>query len=104
MDKYYSYTDFLKAVGQQPAGKQSEKLLNEIYLDLFISRLQRMHRIEQLTLLIDNSLDQKNERDFFHYASELKTLLETPISWPKKSPLNEVTFFMVKIKFRIYVR
>ena len=80
MDKYYSYTDFLKAVGQQPTGKQSEKLLNEIYLDLFISRLQRMHRIEQLTMLIDNSLDQKNERDFFHYASELKTLLETPIS------------------------
>ncbi|MER1955725.1 MAG: IDEAL domain-containing protein [Solibacillus sp.] len=80
MDKYYSYTDFLKAVGQQPTGKQSEKLLNEIYLDLFISRLQRMHRIEQLTLLIDNSLDQKNERDFKTYASELKELLEAPIS------------------------
>lgn len=80
MDKYYSYTDFLKAVGQQPTGNQAEKLLSEIYLDLFISRLQRIHRIEQLKTLIDNSLDQKNERDFHTYASELKELMEASIS------------------------
>lgn len=80
MDKYYSYTDFLKAVGQQPTENQSEKLLSEIYLDLFISRLQRMHRIEQLKILIDQSLDQKNERNFSIYASELKDLLEIPLT------------------------
>ncbi|MCH7320669.1 IDEAL domain-containing protein [Solibacillus sp. MA9] len=80
MDKYYSYTDFLKAVGHQPTENQAEKLLGEIYLDLFISRIQRIYRIEQLKTLIDNSLDQKNQRDFYTYASELKMLMEAPIS------------------------
>ncbi|MCM3722457.1 IDEAL domain-containing protein [Solibacillus isronensis] len=77
MDKYYSYTDFLKAVSQQSTEHHAEKLLNEIYLDLFISRLQRMQRIEQLKLLIDTSLDQKNEQAFLSYTTELKELLET---------------------------
>ncbi|ATP39095.1 IDEAL domain protein [Solibacillus sp. R5-41] len=77
MDKYYSYTDFLKAVGQQPDSNQAEKLLNEIYLDLFLNRLQRMHRIEQLKALIDKSLDQKNEQKFINYTMELKELLKS---------------------------
>lgn len=76
MDKYYSYTDFLKAVGQQSTDNQAEKLLNEIYLDLFINRLQRMYRIEQLKLLIDTSLDYKNAQEFFEYTSELNDLLQ----------------------------
>lgn len=75
MDKYYSYTDFLKAVGQQPNNDEAEKLLNEIYLDLFLNRLQRVHRIEQLKALIDTSLDQKNEQKFIRYTMELKELL-----------------------------
>ena len=74
MDKYYSYTDFLKAVGQQASGNQAEKLLNEIYLDLFINGIQRLYRIEQLKLLIDTSLDQKDEKAFIEYTSELKEL------------------------------
>ena len=80
MDKYYSYTDFLKAVGQQSTENQAEKLLNEIYLDLFISRLQRMYRIEQLKVLIDTTLDQKNERDFLCFTEELNELLEVTVS------------------------
>ncbi|MEG0386170.1 IDEAL domain-containing protein [Solibacillus cecembensis] len=80
MDKYYSYTDFLKAVGQQPNSDQAEKLLNEIYLDLFLNRLQRMHRIEQLKALIDTSLDQKNEQKFINYTMELKELLQSTIA------------------------
>ena len=74
MDKYYSYTDFLKAVSQQTSENQAEKLLNEIYLDLFINGIQRLYRIEQLQLLIDASLDQKNEQAFIEYTSELKEL------------------------------
>ena len=37
MDKQYSYADFLKAMGE--AGKESsaEKMLNEIYLDMFLN-------------------------------------------------------------------
>ena len=57
MDKYYSYTDFIKAVGSYQHVNESEKLLNDIYLDLFLNRMQRLQRIEQLKDLIDNALD-----------------------------------------------
>ncbi|MEO4054217.1 IDEAL domain-containing protein [Solibacillus sp. CAU 1738] len=78
MDKYYSYTDFLRAVGQYSHKNQCEQLLSDIYLDLFLNRLQRLYRIEQLKMLIDTSLDQKNEAAFYEYASELKELQEQP--------------------------
>ena len=71
MDKYYSYTDFLRAVGQYPQATESEKLLNDIYLDLFLGRLQRLQRIDQLKKLIDMSLDQRNEQAFYKYANEI---------------------------------
>ena len=54
--------------------------MNEIYLDLFISRLQRMYRIEQLKVLIDTTLDQKNEQDFLCFTEELNELLEVTVS------------------------
>lgn len=77
MDKYYSYTDFLRAVGQYPRENQCEKLLNDIYLDLFLNRIQRLYRIEQLEKLIDGSLDQRNKAAFLSHTPELKELLET---------------------------
>ncbi len=77
LDKYYSYTDFLKAVGQSKKVDEAEKLLNEIYLDLFLNRIQRMHRQEQLMLLIDRALDEKDENAFYQYASELTSLQQT---------------------------
>lgn len=76
MDKYYSYTDFLKAVGQQSTENQAGKLLSEIYLDLFLSRLQRMNRIEQLKILIGTSLDQRDEQAFLSYTTEINELYE----------------------------
>ncbi|WP_445480747.1 IDEAL domain-containing protein [Lysinibacillus irui] len=77
MDKYYSYTDFLKAVGQSKKVDEAEKLLNEIYLDLFLNRIQRMHRQEQLMVLIDRALDEKDEHVFYQYAAELNSLQQT---------------------------
>ena len=74
MDKYYSYTDFLRAVGHFPKVNDSEKLLNDIYLDLFLNRLLRLQRISQLEQLIDSSLDARNERDFQTYTTELISL------------------------------
>lgn len=74
MDKFYSYTDFLKVIGQCTEGTQHEQLLNEIYLDLFLNRLQRLHRIEQLLRFIDQSLDEHNEHDFYLYTDELLAL------------------------------
>lgn len=76
MDKYYSYTDFLRAVGHFPKVNDSEKLLNDIYLDLFLNRLLRLQRVSQLEQLIDRALDEKNERDFVMYAAELSELRE----------------------------
>lgn len=74
MDKYYSYADFLNSFGPKAVETQHEQLLNDIYLDLFLKRLSRLHRIEQLKVLIDQSLDERNEQDFFNYTSELLQL------------------------------
>lgn len=79
MDKYYSYSDFLRTVGQYPQENECEKLLNDIYLDLFLNRLLRLSGVEQLEKLIDQSLEQKNEVDFMCYTSMLNELLETSI-------------------------
>ncbi len=78
MDKFYSYTEFLRAVGQQGTKNQCEQLLSDIYLDLFLSRLQRLQRIEKLKELIDVALDERNEQDFYNYTSELRELEEQP--------------------------
>lgn len=80
MDKYYSYTDFLKAVGQYPRLSESDQILNEIYLDLFLNGLLRQQRISQLESLIDMSLDVKDEQAFKLYSSELLKLKEEELS------------------------
>ncbi len=77
MDKYYSYTDFLKAVGQYQHANESEKLLNDIYLDLFLNRIQRMQRIDELKHLIDTALDERDEKAFHMYVVELNDLQES---------------------------
>lgn len=74
MDKYYSYTDFLRAVGQYPKQTEGEKLLNDIYLDLFLGSLQRVQRVEQLHRLIDKALDERDEQAFHEYCEELQLL------------------------------
>lgn len=74
MDKYYSYTDFLRAVGQSKRVNSAEKLLSEIYLDLFLNRLQRIQREQQLVELIDATLDQRDKEAFYLFTEELKEL------------------------------
>lgn len=71
MEKNNSYTDFLKSVSQYQYANEQEKLLNDIYLDLFLNRLQRLQRMEQLTDLIDTALDERNEKAFYKYTKEL---------------------------------
>ena len=75
MDKFYSYADFLNSFGQNlEEVQQQEQLLNEIYFDLFLNLLNRLHRIEQLYELIDTSLDERNEQQFYSYTEELLIL------------------------------
>ncbi|QBP40468.1 MULTISPECIES: IDEAL domain-containing protein [Paenisporosarcina] len=74
MDKYYSYADFLKAMGRNQTVSEAEKLLNDIYMDLFLNHVHREQRKERLLTLIDGALDQKDEGSFVTYASELRQL------------------------------
>ncbi|MEK4285506.1 IDEAL domain-containing protein [Ureibacillus sp. FSL K6-0165] len=77
MDKNNSYADFSSAAGSNPVVNDSEKLLNEIYVDLFLNRLQRLHRIEQLREFIDQALDERNEEAFYKYVEELIELQDS---------------------------
>mgnify|MGYP001494834347 CR=1 FL=1 len=77
MDKNNYYANFSSAAGSNPEINDSEKLLNEIYVDLFLNRLQRLHRIEQLKEFIDQALDERDEEAFHKYAKELKELQES---------------------------
>lgn len=74
MDKFYSYTDFLRAIGHTSRENNAEKLLNEIYLDLFLQRLQREHRLETLMHLIDESLCERDKEQFMVYTKEYMEL------------------------------
>ena len=60
MDKQYSYTDFMKAMGQTGKESSAEKLLNEIYLDMFLNVVHREQRSFRLMGLIDEALDRKD--------------------------------------------
>ena len=70
MDKFYSYTDFLRAINQTSQHNDAEKLLNEIYLDLFLQRLQREQRLDKLRQAIDEALQVRDEQAFKEYTSE----------------------------------
>ena len=47
MENNYSYAEFLKAVGKNSSSLQAEKLLNEIYMDLFLKHIHREQTKEQ---------------------------------------------------------
>lgn len=74
MDKYYSYADFLKAMGRNQTVSEAEKLLNEIYMDLFLNHVHREQRKERLLTLIDHSLDRRDKESFVAYTAELRQL------------------------------
>ena len=57
MENNYSYAEFLKAVGKNSSSLQAEKLLNEIYLDLFLKHIHREQTKSRIMGLIDLALD-----------------------------------------------
>ena len=79
MDKYYSYADFLKAMGRNQTVSEAEKLLNEIYMDLFLNHVHREQRKERLLVLIDVSLDRKDKVSFVEYTNELSQLQQESV-------------------------
>lgn len=74
MENYYSYADFMKAMAQTKKITEAEKLLNDIYLDLFLKHVHRSQQEEQLTTLIDEALDNHDEKAFTIYAAQLQSL------------------------------
>ena len=76
MENNYSYTEFLKAVNKNSSSLQAEKLLNEIYLDLFLKHIHREQTKERLLGLIDFALDHRDEIAFQLYSERLIKLGE----------------------------
>lgn len=74
MDKQYSYADFLKAMGQTGNESSAEKLLNEIYLDMFLNIIHREQSSGRLLKLIDEALDRKDQVAFEEYTNALLQL------------------------------
>ena len=74
MDKQYSYADFLKAIGQTGKLSSAEKLLNEIYLDMFLNIIHREQSSGRLLKLIDEALDRKDQVAFEEYTNALLQL------------------------------
>lgn len=77
MDKYYSYTDFLKAMSDTGTESSSVTLLQEIYLDMFLDHIHRDQLMERLHLLIDAALDTGDQEKFMTYTSQLNELQTT---------------------------
>ncbi|WP_342514549.1 IDEAL domain-containing protein [Sporosarcina sp. FSL K6-1522] len=76
MENNYSYAEFLKAVGKNSSALQAEKLLNDIYMDLFLKHIHREQTKERLMELIDLSLDNRDEQKFRTYVDSLAKLEE----------------------------
>lgn len=71
MEKSYSYAEFMKAVGRNSSSIHAEKLLNEIYMDLFLKRIHREQVRKRLMQLIDEALDYEDEGKFLTYSEQL---------------------------------
>ena len=76
MENNYSYAEFLKAVGKNSTSLQAEKLLNEIYMDLFLNRIHREQTKSRLIEMIDHALDCRDEQAFLLYTERLLKLEE----------------------------
>lgn len=76
MDKYYSYTDFLKAMSDTGT-ESSVTLLQEIYLDMFLDHIHREQLEERLRRGIDEALDTGDQVKFMDYTSQLNKLHAT---------------------------
>ncbi|GKV57066.1 hypothetical protein NCCP2222_30130 [Sporosarcina sp. NCCP-2222] len=74
MENNYSYTEFLKAVGKNSSTMHAEKLLNEIYMDLFLNHIHREQTKKRLLEMIDASLDNRDVSAFERYTDELLKL------------------------------
>lgn len=72
MNNNNSYAEFLKAVGNNSTSLQAEKLLNEIYWDLFLQHIHWEQTQTRIMDLIDDALDRNDKEAFAVYSQQLK--------------------------------
>ena len=76
MENNYSYAEFLKAVGKNSSSMHAEKMLNDIYIDLFLKHIHREQTRTRLFTEIDIALDRQDEAMFYQLTNSLRTLDE----------------------------
>ncbi|WP_432352754.1 IDEAL domain-containing protein [Sporosarcina sp. A2] len=76
MENNYSYAEFLKAVGKNSSSMQAEKMLNDIYIDLFLSHIHREQTRTRLLTEIDAALDRHDQPNFMQLTDSLQELDE----------------------------
>ena len=76
MENNYSYAEFLKAVGKNSSSMQAEKMLNDIYIDLFLNHIHREQTRTRLLEEIDAALDRNDKPTFMQLTDSLRKLDE----------------------------
>ena len=76
MENNYSYAEFLKAVGKNSSSMHAEKMLNDIYIDLFLKHIHREQTRARLLTEIDIALDGQDEETFYQLTDSLLKLDE----------------------------
>lgn len=77
MENNYSYAEFLKSVGKNSTSPEAEKLLNDIYMDLFFNHIHREQTKKRLMDLIDLSLDERDVQAFNLYSEKYLQMNES---------------------------
>lgn len=71
MEKENSHVDFVGVINKNCSTVKEEKILNEIYMDLFLKSIHRHQIKKRLVYLIDRSLDNRDELKFLQYTKQL---------------------------------
>ena len=74
MENKYSYAEFLKAVGKNSSSMHAEKMLNDIYIDLFLNHIHREQTRSRLLEEIDTALDRHDKPAFLTLTGSLLSL------------------------------
>lgn len=76
MENKYTHVNFMKIVSKNSSTVHAEKLLNDIYMDMFLNRIHREQTRTRLLYLIDDALDHRDENKFKQYAEQLSQFEE----------------------------
>lgn len=74
MEKKYSNIEIVKVIRKRKSTLQAERMLNEIYMDMFLNCIHREQTTERLIKRIDKSLDQNDKESFMQYTDQLLSL------------------------------